>query len=306
MLARMAIGLSVRARDGVLLVAHGTVASTDDLPAFLAEIRRGRPAPEGLVEELRHRYDEIGGSPLLELTDAQAAALSRELGLPVFVAMRLWEPRVEHVVEKLGAEYARLCVLPLAPFSAHVYNAAARAAFERIRSQSPPIPVFVDNWGLEPALIDAHVAAIRPVLERADAKAELVLSAHSLPKIVVDRGDPYARLVEAAARRIGDELKRPINLAYQSQGADGGDWLGPDLAEIFRSLSARQVKSVVVAPFGFLADHVETLYDVDIEARHVAEQLGLAFSRVPALNTHPQLIRTMAELVRRAFSEHAS
>lgn len=298
--------MTARARDGVLLVAHGTVASTDDLPAFLAEIRRGKPPPDGLVEELRRRYETIGGSPLLALTDAQASALARELGLPVFVAMRLWEPRVEQVVAKLGSEIERLCVLPLAPFSAHVYNAAARSAFERIAAASPPRPVFVDNWGLEPALIAAHLAVIQPVLERADRRAELVLSAHSLPKIVVDRGDPYARLVEAAARRIGDELGRPVHLAYQSQGADGGDWLGPDLPEVFRSLHGRGVRSVVVAPFGFLADHVETLYDVDIEAHDQAKQLGLDFSRVPALNTHPQLIHAMAELVRRAFSEHAS
>ena len=298
-----------RARDGVLLIAHGTVANTDDLPAFLAEIRRGRPAPAGLVEELRRRYEAIGGSPLLELTDAQASALGRELGLPVFVAMRLWEPRVEQVVAKLGPEVKRLCVLPLAPYSAHVYNAAARAAFERLASASAgataenlPTPVFVDNWGLEPTLVAAHVSLIRPELERAGDRAELVLSAHSLPKVVVDRGDPYARLVEASARSIGDELGRPVHLAYQSQGADGGEWLGPDLPEVFRRLRANGAEAVVVAPFGFLADHVETLYDVDIEARGQAQQLGLDFQRVSALNTHPQLIQTMAELVRRALS----
>jgi ferrochelatase len=292
-------------RDGVLLVAHGTVASTDDLPAFLAEIRRGKPPPDGLVEELRRRYEAIGGSPLLALTSAQAAALADELALPVFVAMRLWEPRVEHVVAPLGAEVDRLCVLPLAPFSAHVYNAAARTAFERVAASSPPTPVFVDNWGLEPALIAAHVALIQPVLEQADSRAELVLSAHSLPTVVIDRGDPYARLVAAAARRIGDELGRPVHLAYQSQGADGGEWLGPDLPEVFRRLRSSGAESVVVAPFGFLADHVETLYDVDIEAQQQARQLGLRFWRVAALNTHPQLIQTMADLVRRAFSEHA-
>lgn len=306
MVPLMAEGPSVRARDGVLLVAHGTVASTDDLPAFLAEIRRGVPAPDGLVDELRRRYEAIGGSPLLALTDAQASALARELGLPVFVAMRLWQPRVEQVVDKLGAELDRLCVLPLAPFSAHVYNAAARQAFERVAASNPPEPVFVDNWGLEPALIAAHVAVIRPVLERAGGGAELVLSAHSLPKVVVDRGDPYARLVEAAAQRIGAELGRPVQLAYQSQGAGGGEWLGPDLHEVFRALEGKGARSVVVAPFGFLADHVETLYDVDIEAEQQARQLGLDFSRVPALNTHPQLIHAMAELVRRAFSSHAS
>src|SRR6187402_3911427 len=116
----MVLGMTAGARDGVLLIAHGTVESTDDLPAFLQEIRRGRPAPEGLVEELRRRYDRIGGSPLLGLTEAQAQALEREVGLPVFVAMRLWKPRVEQVIAKLSPAYGRICVLALAPFSAHV------------------------------------------------------------------------------------------------------------------------------------------------------------------------------------------
>ena len=286
----------------MLLIAHGTVESTADLPAFLQEIRRGRPAPEGLVEELRRRYDRIGGSPLLRLTEAQAQALASELGLPVFVAMRLWRPRVEQVLRELGSEYRRMCVLALAPFSAHVYNAAARVEFER--TPGCPVPIFVDNWGLEAGLIGAHVAAIEPVLERAGAEAPLVLSAHSLPKFVIDHGDPYAGLVAAAAARIGERLGRPIHLAFQSQGADGGEWLGPDLGALLSSLAAEGARSVVVAPFGFLAEHVETLYDVDIEAAEQAKRLGLEFYRVPALNTHPELIHTMAELVRRALSKH--
>lgn len=296
----MVLGMTAGARDGVLLIAHGTVESTDDLPAFLQEIRRGRPAPEGLVEELRRRYDRIGGSPLLGLTEAQAQALEREVGLPVFVAMRLWKPRVEQVIAKLSPECGRICVLALAPFSAHVYNAAARESFER--TPGCPPPVFVDNWGLEPGLIRAHVAAIEPVLERAGARAKLVLSAHSLPSFVIERGDPYASLVSQAAALISERLGKPIHLAFQSQGADGGEWLGPDLGELMRSLAAEGARSVVVAPFGFLAEHVETLYDVDIEAAEQAKRLGLEFFRVPALNSHPELIHTMAELVRRTLS----
>lgn len=291
--------------DGVLLVAHGTVETLDELPAFLAEIRRGKPPPPGLIEELRHRYSVIGGSPLLSLTHAQADALASELGLPVLVAMRLWKPRVEDVLEHSAAQsLSRLCVLPLAPFSVHVYNAAAERAFERARARlgHVPRPVYVENWGLSPGFIRAHAELISETLATLPSEVPLLLSAHSLPRAVIQAGDPYADLVQAAAEAIGKSLGRPVHLAYQSQGADGGDWLGPDLFEVLGELRRAGARKVVHAPFGFLADHVETLYDVDIEARRKADELGLEFHRVPSLNTHPGLIAAMADVVRRALA----
>lgn len=219
--------------------------------------------------------------------------------------MRLWKPRVEDVLETAAARsLGRLCVLPLAPFSVHVYNAAAKRAFERARSRlgRVPEPVYVENWGLSPAFIRAHVELIREVLAGVEGDAPLLLSAHSLPRAVVEAGDPYADLVQASARAIGEALGRPVHLAYQSKGADGGDWLGPDLGEVFGELSRSGARKVVHAPFGFLADHVETLYDVDVEARRQAGELGLEFYRVPSLNTHPSLIAAMADVVRRALA----
>ena len=291
--------------DGILLVAHGTVDDLDDLPEFLAEIRRGKPAPASLVQELKHRYAAIGGSPLLELTRAQARALQAELDIPVLVAMRLWRPRVEEVLaEPRVRSLARLCVLPLAPFSVHVYNAAAARAFDVARAKlgSGPEPVFVEQWGLCPELIAAHVALIREALAGTEADAAVLLTAHSLPRAVIEAGDPYADLVSRAAAEIAAELERPVTLSFQSQGADGGQWLGPDLPQAFETLRRQGVSTVVLAPFGFLADHVETLYDVDIEARRQAEALGLRFVRVPVLNTHPGLIHAMSQVVHRAFS----
>ncbi len=290
------------ANTGVLLVAHGTVENLDDLGAFVSRIRHGRPTPPGLVEELRHRYETIGGSPLLRTTREQAQALAQLLEAPVLVAMRLWEPSVE--VALAGAQalgLKRLVVIALAPFSQHVYwdasvasAAAAASSLELLRGEA---------WGEEPEFVGAHAALIAShAAERNAAEAPLVLSAHSLPRVIIQRGDPYADLVEASSRAISLRLGRAARLCYQSQGADKGDWLGPDVRETLTALAAEGQRQVVWAPFGFLADHVETLYDLDVEARAIAQELGLEFVRVPALNLHPRLIAALAAVAIAAVS----
>jgi protoporphyrin/coproporphyrin ferrochelatase len=283
---------------GVLLVAHGTVENLDDLGAFVARIRHGRPAPPGLVEELRHRYEAIGGSPLLQTTRAQAQALGRRLEAPVLVAMRLWDPSVEqalHGAASLGLR--RLAVIALAPFSQHVYWDAAVKAAAACGSSIELLPGHA--WGEEAEFIAAHAELIA---RHAPASAQVVLSAHSLPRVVIERGDPYARLVEASARAVAEKLGRPVRLCYQSQGADGGDWLGPNVRETLSELATAGQREVVWAPFGFIADHVETLYDLDIEAAAIAGELGVSLSRVPALNLHPGLIGALAAVAIRSIS----
>lgn len=297
--------MGLGALDGVLLVAHGTVENLDDMPEFLANIRHGRPASPELVAELRRRYAAIGGSPLLTITRAQATDLARHLGVPVLVGMRLFRPSVEQALygaAELGLE--RLCLLPLAPFSVHVYWAAAQRSLEAARRElgaRTPKLVACEPWGLEPEFIDAHASQIEPLLgEAPEGKTELVLTAHSLPLRAIQSGDPYAAQVEACARAIGERLGRGYRLAYQSQGADGGEWLGPDLPSIL--IAARQAgkSRVVLAPFGFLADHVETLYDLDIDAQRLANELSLELYRVPALNVHGKLTRALAAVAERA------
>ena len=267
--------------DGILLTAHGSVENLDEMPAFLARIRRGRPAPAGLVEELRHRYRVIGGSPLLRITEEQARLLERASGLPVIVGMRLWRPELADAIgHALERRIERLCVLPLAPYSVSVYfQAAERALRELGASAATKLRlVAAQPFGSDPQLVAAHVQAIAPCLAGSGPDSdstELVLTAHSLPSSVIASGDSYTREVEASARAIAAELGRPYVLAYQSQGADGGDWVGPGLREVFGSAHARGVRRVVVAPIGFLCDHVETLYDLDIEARGWANELGI-------------------------------
>lgn len=285
--------MSFPANAGVLLVAHGTVSNLDDLGAFVARIRHGRPAPPGLVEELRRRYEAIGGgSPLLETTRQQAQALAQRLEAPVLVAMRLWEPGVEQALAGAAAlGLQKLVVIALAPFSQHVYWDAALQVARDANSGVTLVPSA--PYAEEPAFVAAHVEAIE---RHAAPNARVVLSAHSLPRAVIQRGDPYARLVEAAARAIGERLGRPVRLCYQSQGADGGEWLGPTVRETLSALCAEGSEPVVWAPFGFLADHVETLYDLDVEARAIAGELGLELTRVPALNLHPGLIEALSRV----------
>ncbi|HMJ10973.1 MAG TPA: ferrochelatase [Polyangiaceae bacterium] len=297
--------MKLRAGDGVLLVAHGTVTNLDDLPGFLARIRHGRPASPELLADLRRRYEAVGGSPLLEITRAQASALASRLDLPVLVGMRLWEPSVEDALR--GAAHLgikRLVVLPLAPFSVAVYWQAAQSSLESVRSElgaSAPELVPVPAWGEDPAFVAAHAAAIRTI--SADLPgAELLLSAHSLPLVAIRSGDRYQSEVEACARAIGARLNRDYRVVYQSQGADGGEWLGPDLRAELRGLREQGKNHVVLAPFGFLADHVETLYDLDVEARGWAEELGLRLLRVPALNTDEIFIGALANVAERALA----
>ncbi|HLV67469.1 MAG TPA: ferrochelatase [Polyangiaceae bacterium] len=285
---------------GVLLTAHGSVEDLDELPEFLARIRHGRMPPPELVEEVRRRYVVIGGSPHLRITNAQAAALESALGLPVFVGMRLARPELGTALEAAFARGLRtLCVLPVAPFSVHVYQqAAARALEERALPGLELVPV--EPWGSAPELVAAQARLIAPHLASPE-RTLLLLTAHSLPTGVIAAGDPYQRQFEASARALENALGHPVRIAYQSQGLSGGSWLGPDLRTELERAAQEGARRVVIAPIGFLADHVETLYDLDVEARTVAEALGLAFVRVPALNTDPGLVAALAAVARRAL-----
>lgn len=289
------------APSGVLLTAHGSVENLEELPGFLTRIRHGRPPPPELVREVQRRYEAIGGSPLLAITERQAALLSARLGLPVFVGMRLSSPGLADALnDALALGVRRLCVLPLAPFSVHVYAEAAQRAGEAFTADLELVTVA--PFGSSKELVQAHASAIRRALaSRSGGSVELVLTAHSLPASVIAAGDPYQREFEASAAAIAEELGRPAHVAYQSQGFGGGAWLGPDLKSVLESVRARGSERVMIAPVGFLADHVETLYDLDIEAKAWASELGLELTRVPALNAAPELVEALARTAERAL-----
>lgn len=302
---------SSAARDtAVVLIAHGTVESLDDLPEFLRNIRRGHDPPAELVEEVRRRYEVIGGrSPLLDITNEVARKLEKKLDLPVRVAMRLWRPYPKDVVAKLvGEGIRRIVVVPLAQHSAGVYGAAMTAAAREI---DPTIDVLcAKNWGRTPELTRAFADVISETLAKVpEAEADrtaLLLTAHSLPVGIIKAGDPYETEFRGSAEDVAAELRRrgarfsEHVVAFQSQGIGTGmEWLGPDLRATLEDLAKRGRKHVVVAPIGFLADHVEILYDLDVEAKAWTEgDLGMVLYRSTSLNAGDGLIDALATVAR--------
>ena len=298
-------------RRAALLVSHGTVDNLDDLPEFVSRIRRGiAPTPE-LVRELRSHYEAIGGQSPLNCINAQLAQRMEErLGLTVGWANRLWEPSVRDVLHQLvrgGAQH--VAVVPLAQHSAHVYAEDARRAARGLGVRV----ACASNWGHHPKLKEAfatRIAAAHGTDPNAPA-ATVLMTAHSLPQEVIARGDPYESEVRAAAEQIAARVRARLGaplrhaVAFQSQGfgARGKDgkpieWLGPDLRTALDELAARGDKRVVFAPIGFLADHVEILYDLDVEARAMAEHRGLQYVRAASLNADEDLVDAIVDVAR--------
>lgn len=313
----------------VLLIGHGSVARAADIPDFVRAIRRGRPTPQSIIDEVTHRWNAIGGSPLQTIVESQARKLEARLGVPVAPASRLWHPYAKDVVPELVARGAKRVVsLPLAPYSVHVYHPTTRAACEAAKVAC----VECAPWGTHPALIDAFASVTRDALARVDAsdrdRAHLVLTAHSLPRAAIAAGDPYESQVRATAGAVISALDFPsdrAHVAYQSQGmtgssgartpeansrlagtsshaTDGGDWLGPDLPTTFASIAERGGRVVVVCAIGFLADHTEVLYDLDVEARALAQSRRLAFFRASSLNDSDRLIDALESTTRDAIA----
>ncbi|MBL8714839.1 MAG: ferrochelatase [Myxococcales bacterium] len=283
--------------DAVLLVGHGSVEKAEDIPAFLANIRHGRPTPPAIVEEVTRRFLAIGGSPLLGISQAQAAALATRLGVRVEVGMRLFTPYARDVVRTLAAEgVTRLVSLPLAPFSTHLYNPLVAEACAANGITCLP----VGPWGEEPALVEAFAETVREA--HADG-AHVVFTAHSLPLRVLSAGDRYEHEVrstmEAVARRVGCAR---YSVAFQSQGMDGGEWLGPDLPTTMARLVREGDEAVLFSAIGFLADHTEVLFDLDVEARGQAEALGLRYHRAASLNARSSFVDALEALARRALT----
>jgi ferrochelatase len=301
---------------GVLVMAHGTPHSLDDLDAFYTEIRRGSPPPPELLADLERRYLAIGGtSPLNERTAAQVDGIRSALDerapgrFRVAVGAKFAAPRIEAAVEDLGHQgVTRLIGLVLAPhFSSASVGEYARRAKAAAGALSPadggPLALeMIDHWHLAPgfvALVAGRVRDARSALP-AEARrgAEVVFTAHSIPARLVDAGDPYPAQVAESAKAIAEAagLDR-FSVAWQSAGRTTDDWLGPDVRDVIASLPGAGASAVVVCPVGFVSDHLEVLYDIDIEARAAADDAGIPFARTASLNDDPEFCVVLAGVV---------
>lgn len=280
----------------VLLLAHGAPTRIEDVEAYLDNVRGGRPRNQQVVDEVTHRYREIGGaSPLLCWTSEQAEALQKRLGIPVHFAMRNWTPFIKDVVPGIRADrVAAICLTPqFSELSVGLY-------IKRTVEAAPHLDFsWARSYHDEPLLIEAFAERLRPVLP-----AERVLfTAHSLPERALAGGDPYERecretaeLVAAAAGLAAHDF------AFQSQGMTGDKWLGPNVESILDCYAAEGVRDVVIHNIGFVCDHVEILWDIDIGFRDYAKPKGIAIRRPESLNGSPTFTACLAEVAKRCLS----
>jgi ferrochelatase len=298
----------------VLLTAVGGPASLDDVAPFLQDIRGGRPTPASLVDEFRERYRRIGGkSPLLEISLAQAQALELCLNAPesryrCYVGMRNWHPFIREAMKTIANDSARrLVVLPLTPYyskrSVGTYSLAVKDA---LKVFGRPVDVrYVESWNTEPALIDAFAFKVAEGLKRVEASGfrdpVVLFTAHSLPRKLIEEGDPYEEeLGDTMTAILGHLPPVRAEMAWQSAGRTDEPWLGPFLEDSIERLAKAGESAILVVPFGFVSDHLEILYDIDIEARGQANRLGVHFDRTDSLNTDPRFIEAMGSAVRSA------
>ncbi|HEY6491443.1 MAG: ferrochelatase [Terracidiphilus sp.] len=307
-------------KQAVLLLAHGTPETAEQIPEYLRNVVSGRPMPQPVIEEIQHRYALIGHSPLSELTMEQARLAEAELaacGNPVrvYVGMRNWRPYIPDVVRQMRAdgveEAAVLCLAPQnSRTSVGLYERAVKAEAGSLRID------FTRGWADHPLLADAFAERLRAaetkLIAETGAPAPVLFTAHSVPARTVElqpeteqprewpagSPDPYAHDARHTAELVAEcvpEIPRWW-FAFQSQGASGGPWIGPTVEETLDQIAAEGVKTLLLQPIGFLCDHVEILYDIDIAFRAYAARIGIRLERPASLNDSPLLAKAIADL----------
>ena len=277
----------------------------DDIPEFLSQITRGRPVPPEVIEEVKHRYGLIGRSPLTELTLQQGRLLAEELKLPVYVGMRNWKPLIAETVRTMKADGAESAVvICLAPQNSRTSVGLYRTALNG-ESGVPFAVDFVESWHDHPLLIRAFAEKLYAGWEKAcremSARLPVIFTAHSVPQRTIADGDPYEMQTKETAMLVAREASLPSDdwrFAFQSQGMSGGAWLGPTVENTILGLKAEGHRGVFVQPIGFLCDHVEVLYDIDIAFKEYAEKEGMRLWRAESLNDSPLLTAALADVAR--------
>jgi ferrochelatase len=292
-------------------MAHGSPDHLDDMAAYLQHVRGGRPTPQTLVDDIRGRYAQIGGrSPLLDLTRAQGNALEECLNADarrfrVYVGMRHWHPFIKDtVVQMVQDGIRRVVAVSMAPQYSPLSVGAYRRALETAQAElGASLEVTtVTSWHDHPGLLRAFAERVQEVCHQLSveerAQLSVVFTAHSLPQRVLAEGDPYPHEVERTAAGVAGLLGLTTwEVAYQSQGATAEPWLGPMLDEVFARAAVDGQRALLVVPVGFVCDHVEILYDIDILAQKVAQEKGLRLMRTPSLNTSSTFIEALANVV---------
>lgn len=315
------------AKQAVLLLAHGTPETVDQIPEYLRNVVSGRPLPQAVIEEIQHRYSLIGKSPLTEITMEQARLAQAELAaagdpVPVYVGMRNWKPYIPDVVRQMRADgIEQAAVLCMAPqnsrTSVGLYRRAVEAEAGGLRID------FTPGWARHPLLAQAFAERLRAAMSilsaEVGAPVPVLFTAHSVPCRTVqtpaasegqpklwpgEGADPYSEEAKHTAQLVAElvpEIPRWW-FAFQSQGASGGPWIGPTVESTLDSIAAQGVKTVILQPIGFLCDHVEILYDVDIAFREYAAKLGVRLERPESLNDSATLGKAVADLARQGLA----
>ena len=306
-------------RDAVLLMAYGAPERLDQVEAYYTHIRRGSPPPPPLLAELLDRYRAIGGgSPLSRIVERQRAALAAELArrgraVAVYAGMKHIEPFIGDAVRRMADDgIERVAAIALAPqhssFNADTYGRAVdEAVAAGLGARAPRFSV-AGSWHDEPRLVAALADATAEALARFDdpARVHVLFTAHSLPARIAGGSDPYAREVAATAALVAERLDLSrCDVAFQSAGRTGERWIGPELRDEIRRLAAGGTREIVVCPVGFVADHLEVLYDVDVEARAVARDAGVRLERARSLNDDPTFIACLADVAGHALADAA-
>jgi len=299
---------------GVLMLAYGSPESLDDMAAYLNDIRGGRPMSPAFVEEFKGRYAQIGGkSPLNELTFAQGKATEAELqargvDAKVYVGMRHWTPWIKDAVADMHADGVTDAVaIVMAP---HYSSMSIGRYWQKVNDAQEAIGsairfTFVDSWSKEEKLLDAQLAKTKAGLAQFDVgdKVKVVFSAHSLPARLKEMGDPYddelQNNAQTLAKRLGDV---DWMFSYQSAAKTGEPWLGPQIEDVIPELAQAGYKNMLSVPIGFVCDHVEVLYDIDINCQEIAQKQGVRLARVEMMNNDVLFIGAVADAIQKAMA----
>jgi len=292
-------------RTAVLLLAHGSPEKPEEISEYLSHVTSGRSMPQAVVDEITHRYTLVGFSPLTFWTLKQASQLADQLRMPVFVGMRNWKPFISDTVQKIaGEDFERVIAVCLAPQNSRTSVGLYRRAVES-QNNSHFAMDFVESWHDHPLLIRAFAEKLLSswpaACSEAGTRLPVIFTAHSVPERTITEGDPYQAQAHQTAALVAKEADLALEdwaFAFQSQGMSGGPWIGPSVEETILGLKQKGHAGLFVQPIGFLCDHVEVLYDIDIAFKDFAMKNGMQLWRAQSLNESQTLTSALADIVR--------